>query len=146
MFLAIGIFPSPLCQLMRIGLNGKLPLFTCILSIYCNVIQQLAGVGGVEWIIIVILFLALIFGSNKLPEVARGIGKAASEFEKAKSQMRREMEMAKIQSIDKVPNSNPNPDREKLEDMADILGIDYSNKGDNELRTAIDSEIRKTRK
>ena len=109
-------------------------------------IQQLAGVGGVEWIIIVILFLALIFGSNKLPEVARGIGKAASEFEKAKSQMRREMEMAKIQSIDKVPNSNPNPDREKLEDMADILGIDYTNKGDNELRTAIDSEIRKTRK
>ena len=109
-------------------------------------IQQLAGVGGVEWIIIIILFLALIFGSNKLPEVARGIGKAASEFEKAKSQMRREIEMAKIQSIDKVPNSNPNPDREKLEDMADILGIDYSNKGDNELRTAIDSEIRKTRK
>lgn len=131
---------------MRIGLNGKLPLFTCILSIYSNVIQQLAGVGGVEWIIIIILFLALIFGSNKLPEVARGIGKAASEFEKAKSQMRREMEMVKIQSIDKVPNSNPNPDREKLEDMADILGIDYSNKGDNELRTAIDSEIRKTRK
>ena len=111
-------------------------------------IQQLAGVGGVEWIIIIILFLALIFGSNKLPEVARGIGKAASEFEKAKSQMRREMEMEKIQSIDRVPNPtpNPNPDREKLEDMADILGIDYSNKGDNELRTAIDSEIRKTRK
>jgi sec-independent protein translocase protein TatA len=147
-FLAIGIFPSPLCQLMRIGLNGKLLLSTYIMSIYSNVIQQLAGVGGIEWIIIIILFLALIFGSNKLPEVARGIGKAASEFEKAKSQMQREMEMAKIQSIDKVPNSNsnPNPDREKLEDMADILGIDYSNKGDNELRTAIDSEIRKTRK
>jgi sec-independent protein translocase protein TatA len=120
------------------------------MSIYSNVIQQLAGVGGAEWIIIIILFLTLIFGSNKLPEVARGIGKAASEFEKAKSQMRKEMEMAKIQSIDKVPNSNPNPnpnpDREKLEDMADILGIDYTNKGDNELRTAIDSEIRKTRK
>ena len=119
---------------------------TYILNMYSNVVQQLAGVGGVEWIIIIILFLALIFGSNRLPEVARGIGKAASEFEKAKSQMRREMEMAKIQSIDRVPNSNPNPDREKLEDMADILGIDYSNKGDNELRTAIDSEIRKTRK
>ena len=119
---------------------------TYILNMYSNVVQQLAGVGGVEWIIIIILFLALIFGSNRLPEVARGIGKAASEFEKAKSQMRREMEMAKIQSIDRVPNPNPNPDREKLEDMADILGIDYSNKGDNELRTAIDSEIRKTRK
>jgi sec-independent protein translocase protein TatA len=135
-------------------IKWEVTLPTYILNLYSNVVQQLAGVGGVEWIIIIILFLALIFGSNKLPEVARGIGKAASEFEKAKSQMRREMEMAKIQRIDRVPNSNPNPnpnpnrnpDREKLEDMADILGIDYSNKGDNELRTAIDAEIRKTRK
>ena len=112
------------------------------MSIHSNVIQQLAGVGGIEWIIIIIIFLALIFGSKKLPEVARGIGKAASEFEKAKIQMRREMEMAKIQSQDLVPN--PSPDREKLEDIAEILGIDYSNKGDNELRMAIDLEIRKT--
>jgi sec-independent protein translocase protein TatA len=82
------------------------------------------------------------FGSKKLPEVARGIGKATSEFEKAKIQMRREMEMAKTQSLDLVPD--PNIDREKLEDVAEILGIDYSNKGDNELRTAIESEIRKT--
>jgi sec-independent protein translocase protein TatA len=52
------------------------------MSIYSNVVQQLAGVGGIEWIIIIIIFLALIFGSKKLPEVARGIGKAASEFEK----------------------------------------------------------------
>jgi sec-independent protein translocase protein TatA len=58
--------------------------------------------------------------------------------------MRREMEMAKIQSQDLVPN--PSPDREKLEDIAEILGIDYSNKGDNELRMAIDLEIRKTSK
>ena len=114
------------------------------MSMYSNVIQQLVGVGGIEWIIIIIIFLALIFGSKKLPEVARGIGKATSEFEKAKIQMRREMEMAKVQSLDTVPN--PNPDREKLEDIAEILGIDYSNKGDNELRMAIDSEIRKTRK
>lgn len=135
-------------------IKWEVTLPTYILNMYSNVVQQLAGVGGVEWIIIIILFLALIFGSNKLPEVARGIGRAASEFEKAKGQMRREMEMAKIQSIDRVPNSNPNPnpnpnrnpDREKLEDMADILGIDYSNKGDSELRTAIDAEIRKTRK
>jgi sec-independent protein translocase protein TatA len=84
------------------------------------------------------------FWIKKLPEVARGIGKATSEFEKAKIQMRREMEMAKTQSLDSV--QDPNIDREKLEDVAEILGIDYSNKGDNELRTAIESEIRKTTK
>jgi hypothetical protein len=48
--------------------------------------------------------------------------------------------------LDRYFNENPNPDREKLEDIAEILGIDYSNKGDNELRMAIDSEIRKTSK
>jgi sec-independent protein translocase protein TatA len=106
------------------------------------VIQQLAGVGGIEWVIIIILFLALILGSKELPKVAQGIGKAASEIEKAKLQMRREMERAKTQYPDPVPD--PNIDREKLEDIAEILGIDYSNRGDDELRTAIDLEIRKT--
>jgi sec-independent protein translocase protein TatA len=95
-------------------------------------------------VIIIIIFLALIFGSKKLPDVARGIGKATSEFEKAKIQMRRAMEMAKTQSLDSVPD--PNIGREKLEDVDEILGIDYSNKGYNELRTAIESEIRKTTK
>ena len=109
-------------------------------------IQQLAGVGGIEWVIIIILFLALIFGSKRLPEIARGIGKATSEFEKAKIQMRREIEMAKTHSIDTVPNPDPNIDREKLEDIAEILGIDYTNKSDIELRIAIDSKISKTRK
>jgi sec-independent protein translocase protein TatA len=113
------------------------------MSLYSNVILQLAGVGGIEWIIIIIIFLALIFGSKKLPEIARGIGKATSEFEKAKIQMRREMERAKTQNIDTTPN--PNPEREKLEDIADMLGIDYSTKRDDELRMAIDSEIRKNR-
>jgi sec-independent protein translocase protein TatA len=114
------------------------------MSIYSNAVQQLVGVGGIEWIIIIIIFLALIFGSKKLPEVARGIGKAASEFEKAKVQMKREMEMARIQTQEIIPNSSP--DREKLEDIAEILGIDYSNKGDNELRMAIDSEIKRPSK
>jgi TatA/E family protein of Tat protein translocase len=83
------------------------------MSMYSNVIQQLAGVGGIEWIIIIIIFLALIFGSKKLPEFARGIGKATSEFEKAKVQMRREVEMAKTQYIDTVPNPNPNPNPDR---------------------------------
>ena len=50
--------------------------------------------------------------------------------------------MAKSQDI----YVNKNVDREKLEDISDILGIDYSDKKDDELRLAIDSEIRKTEK
>ncbi len=34
-------------------------------------------------------------------------------------------------------------DREKLEAIADTLGIDYTNKNDDDLRVAIESEINK---
>jgi hypothetical protein len=35
--------------------------------------------------------------------------------------------------------------REKLEAIADSLGIDYTNKNDDELRTAIEIELNKTK-
>jgi sec-independent protein translocase protein TatA len=112
------------------------------MSLLSNLMMQLVGIGGAELIIIAIIFVALIFGSKKMPELARSIGKATTEYEKAKIQVRREIEVIKNQDI----NENPNLDRKKLEDIADILGIDYSDKRDNELKVAIDSELRKSRK
>jgi sec-independent protein translocase protein TatA len=112
------------------------------MSLLSNLMMQLVGIGGAELIIIAIIFVALIFGSKKMPEIARSIGKATTEYEKAKIQVKREIEVIKNQDI----NENPNLDRKKLEDIADILGIDYSDKRDNELKIAIDSELRKSRK
>ena len=112
------------------------------MSLLSNLLMQLVGIGGAELIIIAIIFVALIFGSKKMPELARSIGKATTEYEKAKIQVKREIEVIKNQDI----NENPNLDRKKLEDIADILGIDYSNKRDNELKIAIDSELKKSRK
>ncbi|MET1160890.1 MAG: twin-arginine translocase TatA/TatE family subunit [Thermoprotei archaeon] len=41
-------------------------------------------ISGTEWIIIVILVIALlIFGPSKIPELAKAIGKARREYEKA---------------------------------------------------------------
>jgi sec-independent protein translocase protein TatA len=34
-------------------------------------------------------------------------------------------------------------DREKLESIAETLGVDYSNKDDQDLKNAIDSELKK---
>jgi sec-independent protein translocase protein TatA len=104
--------------------------------------MQLVGVGGIEWIIIIVIFLGLMFGSKKLPQIARSLGRITTEYEKARVQVSSEIEMAKSQDI----YGNKNLDREKLEDISDILGIDYSDKKDDELRLAIDSEIRKTEK
>lgn len=91
--------------------------------------------GGFEWIFIIVIIVVLFFGVKKIPELAKSFGKASAEFEKAKLEAKRELE--------KYRNENPNVGREKLESIADTLGIDYTNKNDDELKQAIENEINK---
>jgi len=92
---------------------------------------------GVEWIFIIIIIVVLFFGVKKIPELAKSFGKAKAEFEKAKLEAKRELE--------KYKNENPNVGREKLESIAETLGIDYTNKNDEELKEAIEKEINKNK-
>ena len=94
-------------------------------------------VNGFEWVFIILIIVVLFFGAKKIPELARSFGKATTEFEKAKIEARKEIQEAKSQDT-KVG-------REKLEAIADTLGIDYTNKNDEELRMAIETEINNTR-
>jgi len=96
------------------------------------------GVGGFEWIIIIVIVIVLIFGVKKIPELARSFGKASSEYEKAKIEAKNELQRARSKNVDPVG-------REKLESIAETLGIDYTNKNDEELRIAIDAEINKSK-
>ena len=36
--------------------------------------------GGYEWIFIILIIVVIIFGAKKIPELARSLGKATSEF------------------------------------------------------------------
>ena len=92
---------------------------------------------GVEWIFIIIIIVVLFFGVKKIPELAKSFGKATAEFEKAKLEAKRELERYK--------NESPNVGREKLESIAETLGIDYTNKNDEELKQAIEKEINKNK-
>ncbi|NLG13761.1 MAG: twin-arginine translocase TatA/TatE family subunit [Lentisphaerae bacterium] len=44
------------------------------------------GIGIWEWSIIFLIVL-LLFGAKRLPEIARSLGKAANEFQKAKNEL-----------------------------------------------------------
>jgi sec-independent protein translocase protein TatA len=101
-----------------------------------NLIMQFGGLGGLEWIIIIALIVLVFFGVRKIPELARSFGKASAEFEKARIEAKRELQQLKSQG---------NIGREKLESIADSLGIDYTNKNDTELRAAIEIELNKTK-
>ncbi len=51
---------------------------------------QLLFLSGGE-VFVVILVALLLFGSNKLPEIARGLGKGMQEFKKATDEIKKEI-------------------------------------------------------
>lgn len=103
--------------------------------------NYLMSIGGSEWIIIGLLVVILLFGSKKLPEFSRTIGKAMGEFEKVRT-------MSFKQRIDddsnylgpRISHAVDN-ERHKLEVLAESLGIDHVNKNDEELRLLILEKI-----
>jgi Sec-independent protein secretion pathway components len=89
---------------------------------------------GYEFLIIIVIIVVLFFGVKKIPELARSFGKARAEYEKARIEAKKELDQ--IRGKDKVG-------REKLEEIAESLGIDYTNKNDDDLRKAIEGAVNK---
>ena len=56
------------------------------------------ALGGPEIIGIGVIVL-LLFGAKKLPELARGIGKASGEFKKAQNEFKHSLEAAEEEAI-----------------------------------------------
>ena len=51
---------------------------------------MLLFIGGPE-ILVILLFVIIFFGSNKIPELARGLGKAMREVKDASSEIKKEI-------------------------------------------------------
>jgi sec-independent protein translocase protein TatA len=108
---------------------------------------MIMNIGGSEWAIIIILGLILVFGPKKLPELSRTFGKASGEYEKAKELFRIEQENMKKHANQNTYLMGPKilapvtSQREKLEEIAKSLGIDYVGKTDEELRFQITEKI-----
>jgi len=53
-----------------------------------------SGIGGTE-LIVIFLVILIFFGSNKIPELARGIGQGMNEFKKASNNLKDEIKKGK---------------------------------------------------
>lgn len=53
---------------------------------------------GTEWLFVVLVVLVLVFGEKKIPELARALGKAMGEFQKARAVIEKEI-MTSTQAI-----------------------------------------------
>jgi len=96
------------------------------------------NIMGSEWIIIIFVALVVLLGTNRLPDVAKKIGRAVGEYNKTKNQFQNNIKDFSTNIEISGPVQN---ERQKLEMIAKSLGINFANKTDVELREIISSKI-----
>jgi sec-independent protein translocase protein TatA len=114
------------------------------------------GIGGSEWIIIGLITIFLLFGSKKLPNMGRHLGKALKEYNNSKQSLLKEINQIKGNNdlFDSYNNDNNlrigriiqgpiSTEREKLEKIASSLNIEYLNIDDEKLRFNILKKMQK---
>jgi sec-independent protein translocase protein TatA len=96
---------------------------------------------GSEWIIIIFVALIVLLGTNRLPEVTRKLGKTIGEYNKAKNDVQKQFKDLSNSNLDvSGPVEN---EKQKLDTIAKSLGINSSNKSEDELRSLISGKIGK---
>jgi sec-independent protein translocase protein TatA len=108
-----------------------------------NMLMQIPA--GFEWVLIIIVIAVLFLGVKKIPELARSFGRAKTEYEKSRIEARKELQKLKSSTLANDDSTSSGADREKLEAIADTLGIDYTQKSTDELRTSIKFELEKNK-
>lgn len=107
---------------------------------------------GLEWIWIVLIIIIFLVGPKKLPEVAKTVGRAMGEFQKAKQQIDTEIKSASQQIDNEVKSAtevikdstseiSEVSKRKNLFDAAQALGIFPYGKTNDELGRMIKEKI-----
>jgi sec-independent protein translocase protein TatA len=68
--------------------------------------MQIAEIASIEVILIVVAVGLVVFGSSKIPKIARGLGSAKSEFEKGIKEGQGQSQPA-VQAEDKNQTDTP---------------------------------------
>ncbi|MDI6888104.1 MAG: twin-arginine translocase TatA/TatE family subunit [Methanocellales archaeon] len=94
-------------------------------------------IGPTETLLIFVIIL-LLFGTDKLPEMARAMGKAMGEFKKAQKEA--EYELSEFQYSKRAAEKG---EVDRIKRVAEELKIKTEGKTDDELLDEIQKELRK---
>lgn len=89
------------------------------------------GIIGQPEIVIIVVLVVVLFGATAIPKLARSMGKAQGEFQKARQEFKSEMAAGEAES----------GRNEQLLTTAKGLGIETDGKSDDELRAAINEKL-----
>ncbi len=90
-----------------------------------------AQIQGIEWILLLIVAaVILLFGPQKLPELARGVGRALGEFRRGRMEVEREI-------TQQFTAMDTQEGRGRVERAAGALGLPASGKSELQLKLDI---------
>jgi len=90
-----------------------------------------AQIIGIEWIIVlIILAILLLFGPAKLPELARGIGRALGEFRRGKMEVERQIST-------ELSEFEQKETRGRVEKAAAALGVATTGSSEMQLKVEV---------
>jgi len=85
--------------------------------------------SGGELVLVFLVFL-LLFGSNKIPEVAKGLGKGLREFKRATDDIKREINQS-TEGISKEINESVSGIRKNITDITSDISTDINKATDD---------------
>ncbi len=94
----------------------------------------IGSVGGAELLILIILIALLLFGSTKIPQLARGLGRALGEFKRGKMEIEREIahEFSETPAPSQVEGA-----KNRIRDAAVALGLPAEGRSEADLKKAV---------
>jgi sec-independent protein translocase protein TatA len=113
-------------------------------------LMQIGLPAGWEWfIVLAVVVIVLLFGSRKIPELSKSIGRAAGEFRKGRQEVEKEIkdtekELKDTEKDDKDKEKDDKEkltERQKLEKVAKDLGISTNEKSDEDLKKEIKEKM-----
>lgn len=72
-----------------------------------NILASFGNLLGGGDLLIILVIMLLLFGAKKLPELARGMGQAVKEFNKAKDEFEREISRPSVAPTEMVVQQPP---------------------------------------
>ncbi|MGM0716598.1 MAG: twin-arginine translocase TatA/TatE family subunit [Halobacteriota archaeon] len=74
------------------------------------------GIPGGPELLIILLIAVLLFGANKIPQLARSTGEAMGEFQKGREEVEQELQEMRDGS-ESMPDTDEEPDIETAEEV-----------------------------
>ncbi len=100
-----------------------------------SLVDQLGSVGGIEWIVILVVLAALfLLGPKKIPELARSIGRAMGEFQRGRKEVEREINA-------EVAATPTDTKASRITTAARQLGVETAGRNETELKLEIARKI-----